>query len=77
MLASGTVLLTDPIPGIEKLLKTGKELVVVPDSKAAVSQIDYLLKNPEAAEEIARQGREAILRTHTWKHRIRQIGLDK
>lgn len=77
IMASGTVLLTDPIPGVEKLFKVGRELVVALDSRAAVSQIDYLLKNPEAAKEIARQGREAILKAHTWKHRIRQIGLDK
>ncbi|MDO8657185.1 MAG: glycosyltransferase [Candidatus Levybacteria bacterium] len=76
-MASGTVLLSDPIPGIEKLFKIGEELLIAQSMEDATDQIKYILEHPKMAKAIRTHAREKILLEHTWRHRIQQLGLIK
>lgn len=77
IMASGTVLLTDPIPGIEKMFKVGKDLLIANSANDAINKIKDILNNPTKARFIRNNAREAILLKHCWKHRVQQLGLNK
>lgn len=76
-MASGTVLLSDAILGIEKLFEIGEELLIAHGVKDATNQIKYILKHPEKAKSIRNQAMRKILLKHTWGHRVQQLGLNK
>lgn len=64
----GSLLLTERTPnGLYEIFEEGKHLVTyTPDSIAeAVEKVNYLLQHPERIREIARAGREEILKNHT------------
>ena len=77
IMASGTVLLSDAIPGIEKMFEIGEELLIAHGAKDATNQIKYILEHSEKAKSIMNQARKKILLKHTWKHRVHQLGLGK
>lgn len=73
VMASGGVLLSDPIPGIEKIFTIDKELLIANTLEEAYSKIKNVLENNNLREEISSSARSAILRSHTWKHRKNQL----
>ena len=65
---SGSLLLTERTPnGLCEIFEEGKHLVTyTPDSvEDAVEKVKHLLQHPEEMREIARAGREEILKNHT------------
>lgn len=74
-MASGTVLLSDPIPNINKLFKAGKHLLISNSSKESLEQIRKVLSDPNLASQIAKEARKEILKKHTWSHRIKQLDI--
>lgn len=73
VMASGGVLLSDPLPKIDKLFEVGKDLLIAKSSKEAQEKIMTLLSNQEFRESISRRAREAVIRMHTWRHRKKKL----
>jgi len=76
-MASGTVLLSDELPGIESLFNVGEDLLIASTTTDAINHIKAVQDDPIRAESISTQARESILGGHTWAHRVEQIGLAK
>ncbi len=74
-LCSGSLLITDKIKGngFEELFKEGEHLVVYDSEKDLFEKIDYYLKNDEEREKIAENGRDLVLKNHTYEHRLKFI----
>lgn len=77
IMASGSVLLSDPIPGVEKMFKIGEDILIANNTKEAVELMNGIFNNPKKAASIRNNAREAILLKHCWKHRVQQLGLNK
>lgn len=74
-LSCGSLLLTDrldPESGLEDLFKDREHLVLY-DRNNLLDLIHYYLKHDEERERIASAGRSAVLRSHTYGHRISEI----
>lgn len=76
-MASGTVLMTDPLPGIEKMFKIGEDILVASNTREATKLMKGIFNNLKKAAFIRKSAREKILHGHCWKHRVQQIGLSK
>lgn len=73
---SGALLLTERTPnGLLEIFEEGKHLVTyTPDSvDEATEKVSYLLNNPEQMRQIARNGREEIVKKHLPKHRAKTV----
>lgn len=73
VMASGGVLLSDPIPGIEKLFTINKDILIANNLGDAYRKIKLILENNCLREEISINARDVILKSHTWKHRKNQL----
>ncbi len=71
--ASGGFLLTDYMPGLEKMFEIGKEIEVYRTPDELREKVDYYLARPEACREIAHRARERVLRDHTFANRWQSI----
>jgi spore maturation protein CgeB len=67
-LASGAVLVTDAVPGLDEAF--GDALVTYGSRDELRAQVDRLLADPAARAEIARRGRALVLAGHTFGHRV-------
>ncbi|MCX8065909.1 MAG: glycosyltransferase [Candidatus Hydrogenedentes bacterium] len=72
-LASGALLVTDPADSINELFEDGKEIVVYHSQDELLDKIKYYLENEDEREKIAQQGKEKVLKYHTYHHRVEQI----
>jgi len=72
-LASGSMLLTNRVGGIEDMFIDGKHLVLFDSIEDAISKARYYLNNGEERELVARTGQEEVLKKHTYEHRAKQI----
>ena len=77
VMACGSVLLSDNIPGIEKMFKVGEDLLIANNYKEAISLIKKVLGDQEFRNFIGSNARRKILESHCWKHRVEQLGLNK
>ena len=73
VMAAGGFLLTEDIPTLHELFEDGKHLVTYRDADDMVEKARYYIDNPREREKIAAAGQEAVLRGHTYTHRIREM----
>jgi spore maturation protein CgeB len=57
---------------LNDLFVPGKEIVTFKDLTSCRQVIDYYLEHPEEADKIAKNGRERVLKEHTYKHRMQE-----
>lgn len=69
--ATGSLLLAQKVPALDRLGFVDGENMVVLDTDEPVDQIRELLQNPDRLSRIALAGRQLILDRHTWSHRAR------
>lgn len=69
----GCFFLTRHFTGLEKTFKRGVHLDWFGSIPEAVKKVDYYQTHAKKRETIAKQGREEVLRAHTWDHRIRTM----
>lgn len=69
-LAAGCFLLTDHCDELAELFAVGKEIETYRSSAELARKVDHYLNNPDARQEIARNGHAAFLDGHTWEARI-------
>jgi glycosyltransferase involved in cell wall biosynthesis/Flp pilus assembly protein TadD len=76
VLSSGGFLLTDSLSlesGLDLLFRDGEHLVCFEDEKDLVDKINYFLKHPDEAKEIARNGCEEYARNHTPQKKNKEL----
>lgn len=76
VLASGGFLLTDRLSqqsGLELLFQRDEHLAVFNNESEVQSQINFFLKNPERAKQIARNGHEEFWRNHRPALKVKQV----
>jgi spore maturation protein CgeB len=73
VMACGGFLLVDNQPDVLRTFRDGEHLVVYNSINDLIEKLFYYLKNPEKRMEIARKGREEVLKKHTFSHRIKKI----
>jgi spore maturation protein CgeB len=66
-------IVANPYDGIERWFAPGGELIVVPDTAAAVAAYRELLADPAQAAGLGRRARERVLDEHTYRHRARRL----
>ncbi len=71
--ACGAFLLTDHQESLGELFDIGKEVIVFDCPEDIPDLLRYYLKNPDKREKIALQGRERVLKEHTYQHRLKSI----
>lgn len=71
----GTLLITDAKDNLGELFDVGKEVVAYRNQNEAVELIDYYLRNPEEAAQIATTGQQRTLREHSYQARM--VDLEK
>jgi hypothetical protein len=69
-MASGRILVTEYIPGMEADFENHKHLVWFTELDEALDLVRYYLDHEEAREGIVRNGRKTLLRRHTVGHRL-------
>jgi spore maturation protein CgeB len=72
-LACGIPLVCSPWPDVEGLFTPGRDYLVARDGAEMVTHLRMLLKEPEAARELAEHGRRTILARHTCAHRVDEL----
>ncbi len=72
-LSCGATLVCSPWEDAEKLFRPAEDYVCVPDGKAMLNEIEYLLRDEKARRQIAANGRETIHKRHTCMHRAQQL----
>jgi spore maturation protein CgeB len=72
-LACGIPLICSPWDDAEHLFSPGVDFLVACNGAEMRQQIAWLLHDREAAFELARHGRETVLRRHTCGHRVNQL----
>lgn len=69
-LASGTPVISNESIGVRELFG---DVVIMPGERTISDQLGDLEKSPRAYEELARRGVRAVLREHTYGHRIQEL----
>ncbi|KPA13127.1 glycosyl transferase [Candidatus Magnetomorum sp. HK-1] len=69
----GALLITDYKDNLNEIFEVGKEVVAYRSPEECVDLIDYYMKHPKEAEQIARAGQERTLQDHTYTERMNQI----
>jgi glycosyltransferase involved in cell wall biosynthesis len=72
-MASGSMLITQRINGIEDFFEDGKDLVLYDSIDEAIKKANYYLSNSEERESIAQSGLKRILSGHTYADRTKAI----
>jgi spore maturation protein CgeB len=72
-LACGIPLICSPWDDAEDLFSPGRDYLIARTGTEMREQIEWLLKNPDRAEEMAQYGRRTILERHTCKHRVDEL----
>jgi len=71
--ACGTMLLTNPVPNLDRLLTPGVEMVLYADERDLIEKARHYLAHEEEREAIAAAGRRAVLERHTYRQRAGQL----
>ncbi len=72
-LASGTPLLSTPARAFEELFGDDPPIVTVEDEVSAREQLSILLRHDELRDRLAAQGLRAVMREHTYRHRVDEM----
>ncbi len=72
-LGFGGFLLSQYTPGVDQMYKDRKHLVYFKTPEEAISLIEYYLHHEDERKQIAEQGKEYILKNHTYLKRVEQI----
>ena len=72
-LACGAPLLCAPWNDAEGLFRSGHDYLCVPDGRAMKAELEHLLRDSRAREQLAANGLETIHARHTCLHRARQL----
>jgi spore maturation protein CgeB len=72
-MACGGFQLADRRPALEGLFEADKEIIVFDDLNDLRSKAAYYLDNPEERKRIAEQGRQRVLRDHTYEKRMEEM----
>jgi spore maturation protein CgeB len=72
-LACGIPLVCAPWPDVENLFRPGEDYVVVDSTQALESELEHLLCDRRAREQLAANGLETIRSRHTCRHRAAQL----
>lgn len=72
-LSTGSLLITQRVPGIEDMFKDGKHLALYDTTDEAIVKIKYYIEHEEEQEKIAQAGMEEVLKKHTYKHRLDEM----
>jgi spore maturation protein CgeB len=72
-LACGSFLLVDDQKDISCFFKNGEHLVIYNDINDLRAKVAYYLKNDNERKRIADNGREEVLKKHTYKYRVKDI----
>jgi len=71
--ASGRLLITHYIPGMEKDFENGKNIVWFRTIEEGLDKIAYYLKHENEREKIAKCQREHFVKFHSWEPRLREF----
>ena len=71
-LASGSLLLTDRVPGLEDLFEDGRHLALYDDDRIE-EVIDRHLADDALRRRVAREGQAEVFRRHTYLHRAETL----
>ncbi|MBI4686999.1 MAG: glycosyltransferase [Nitrospirae bacterium] len=71
--ACGGFLLTDHQEAIEEIFDVGREVITYRDRDEIADLVRFYLRNEGLRREIAKKGREKVLREHTYKHRLNSV----
>lgn len=69
----GAVLVTEPMPGLEKWWNENEECVVFDSPADAQAKMKWLLDDPSRYLAMSERAYDRLLREHTWYHRFREI----
>lgn len=72
-MACGIPLISAPWQDSEGLFREGQDFLMAHDPAEMKRHLSLVLEDPSAAAELARNGRETILRGHTCGHRVEQL----
>lgn len=72
-LGAGTFLLTNRVPGLDRLFVDGRHLVSYVNGSDCIDKMAYYIKNENEREKIAAAGRLFAKRNHTYDVRARQL----
>jgi len=72
-MACGVPLLCSPWTDTEGLFRPGEDYMTVPDGKATRSEIEHLLRDENAREQLAQSGLATVRSRHTCRHRAEQL----
>jgi len=72
-MCSGRPLVTDNVEALYGMLQNMADIERYADMDEAFQYIDFLLANPEVANQIGRQGRDAVIAHHTYTRRAAQM----
>ena len=73
ILSSQGFMLTDHVKDVETWFETGKDFVVTESAKETLELVDYYMHSPLERETVSRNGRRAVLRSHTAHHRAQLL----
>lgn len=71
--ACGAFQLCDERQLLPEVFESGKEIATFGSAAELKDKIDYYLSHPEERREIARRGRERVLKSHTYLHRLKEM----
>lgn len=72
-MASGTPVVCRFVPGLDAEFDVGGALLAFHEPHEMVAHVRSLLDDPERAARIGRAGRAAVIRGHTWFHRLLDV----
>ena len=72
-LAAGSPLVCSPWSDSEGLFRGGEDYICVPNGPAMIAELTHLLRDEEARNQLAANGRQTIIARHTCAHRAGQL----
>ena len=72
-LGFGGFLLSQYTPGVDQMYQDRKHLVYFKSPEEAISLIEYYLNHEDERKQIAEQGKEYVLKNHTYIQKVEQI----
>jgi spore maturation protein CgeB len=70
---SGSLYVTHDNPDLQALFDVGREIMTFQDIPDMVAKVRYYLAHDQEREDVARCGRERVLREHTWMERFQRL----
>lgn len=73
ILGSGAFMIASRTEELQRLFREGEEIVLSSSPEETLELVQYYLQHPELRQRIGLRAREAVLREHTFTHRLREI----